>query len=57
MLWQKSQYHLRERVDHRLNAPVDLWIHPLTQVVLTSSLRSVLNAESARDTHPPPGRP
>jgi hypothetical protein len=35
-LW--SQYHPRERVDHRLNPRIDLWAHPLTQVVLTSSL-------------------
>ena len=33
-----SQYHLRERVDQTLNALVDCWTHPLTQVVLTPRL-------------------
>jgi hypothetical protein len=32
-----SQYHLRERVDQTLTEPIERWIHPLTQVVLTSA--------------------
>ena len=35
-LW--SQYHPRQRVGQTSNARVDRWIHPLTRVVLTSSL-------------------
>jgi len=35
-----SQYHLRERVGQTSNARLDQSTHPLTQVVLTSSLRN-----------------
>ena len=38
-MWAWSQYHLRQRVDQRLNEWLDCLAHPLTQVVLTS-LRS-----------------
>ena len=39
--------HLRQRVGQTLNPRVDRWIHPLTQVVLTS-LREFPNDPQAK---------